>query len=58
MWFYPNSYKLFFSATSTSSPDSQVTDFEGIEVNKWNDLRVKAIGSDIKLFINNIYKAK
>ena len=55
MWFFPNSYRMYFTAGSTSNGNASL-ERDGVVGNKWNDIKVEAIGDKITLFINNVNK--
>lgn len=55
MWLRPNSYTMVFVAGSTVNGNPGF-DVDGIEANKWNDIKVEAFGDEIKFYINGILK--
>ena len=56
MWFHANSYRISFVAGTTSSPNANFDNIQGIVRSTWNDVRVDAVDHEIKLYINNVYK--
>merc|ERR1719410_383760 len=57
MWFHPNSYRVHFVAGQTNNGNQNI-DFDGVEGNKENEIKIVSMGDSISLSINGVYKGK
>lgn len=55
LWFNPNSYSLLLIAGSTVDGNKAISE-NGVVGDKWNDIKIEAIGDTINLYINGMLK--